>query len=403
MRLFFLVFLLLSAQLAAQPTGWTIEAARDLLAAIEGASAHGLEPEDYGRGRLALALASPDPSAALIVAPDSFRRLATDYSEGRLGRTTRAGWRMSGQEMFPARLDALEREALGRAGIPAVLDQLLPPFGQYKALVTVLAATPEADRETRDLLRVNLERWRWMPRQPGEAHILVNVAAQELVHVRPGLAPHRHRVIVGRPRTPTLQFSSTASGVVLNPPWVVPRSIVRESIGPLIRSSPATARARGYSWSGSGSALSVTQAPGPQNALGHVKIEMPNPYSIFLHDTPNRALFNRKDRALSHGCIRTQDVRDLAARMLEGVAGWDRARIDAVIDTRVTTLVPLERPLPVHIGYFTAEADREGRLLRHPDIYGRDAAILAALNGRHTGKPESEVLADAECRQPARS
>jgi hypothetical protein len=403
MRLVLLLLLLLSAPLAAQSAGWTLEAARELLSAIDGATAHGLEPEDYGRGRLALALAAPDPAGALIIAPDSFRRLATDYAEGRLGSTTRAGWRMEGQEMYPARLDALEREALGVAGVANALGRLLPPFPQYDALVQAFARTPAADRERRDLLRVNLERWRWMPRQPGDAHILVNVAAQDLLHVQPGAGPVRHRVIVGRPRTPTLQFSAVATGVVLNPPWVVPQSIIRASVGPLIRSSPAAARARGYRWTGTGRALSVTQAPGSQNALGHVKIDMPNPYSIFLHDTPNRALFHREARALSHGCIRTEDVRDLAARMLEQVPGWDRTRIDAVIETRVTTLVPLDRPLPVHIGYFTVEVDETRQLIRHDDIYGRDAAILAALDGRRAALPQPERVADAECRQPARS
>lgn len=403
MRPVLLLLLLLFAAVQAAAQGWTVDAARELLSAIEGAAAHGLEPEDYGRGRLALALASADPSAALFVAPDSFRRLATDYSEGRLGRAPRAGWRMAGQEMYPARLDALEREALGGAGVRQVLERLLPPFPQYRLLVAAHAATPASDRERRDLLRVNLERWRWMPRQPGEAHILVNVAAQELYHVRPGAEPVRHRVIVGRPRTPTLQFTAAATGVVLNPPWVVPRSIIRESVGALIRSSPATARARGYSWTGSGGSLSVTQAPGPQNALGHVKIDMPNPYSIFLHDTPNRGLFNRKERTLSHGCIRTEDVRGLAARMLEEVPGWDMGRIDAVIETRKTTVVPLARPLPLHVGYFTAEIGPDAALIRHPDVYDRDAAILAALDGRSAAAPGAETVAETDCRQPARS
>jgi murein L,D-transpeptidase YcbB/YkuD len=403
--LFACLLLVLSPLAPALPaeTGWTVEAARELLAEIDASASHGLDPGAYDRGRLAVALAAPDPSAALLLAPLAFRALAKDYAEGRLGRTRRAGWRMEQQEVYPARLDALERSALGGAGVSATLRGLLPPWPQYERLVTALAATPAEDRATRDLLRVNLERWRWMPRQPGDSYLFVNVPAFELEHVRPGTEPVRHRVIVGRPRTPTLQFSTLATGVVLNPPWVVPQSIIRESVEGLVRNNPASARARGYSWTGSGAALSVTQAPGPNNALGQVKIDMPNPHSIFLHDTPNRALFARTNRALSHGCVRTEHVRDLAARMLEGTPGFDRDAIDRVIETGVTTRAPLDRPVPVHIGYLTAEVGEDGALRRWPDIYGRDAAILAALGGS-TARPSPEAaLADPECRQAAMS
>ena len=382
MRRFLIMLLLcLSPPLAAEPSLWTERPARELLAAIDSAAAHGLDPEDYGRARLALALAAPDPAQVAGHAAAGFRALATDLAGGRVSRSARAGWHMEGQPMTPARLDALERDALAGTGVAAVLEGLLPPYPQYRALARRYAATPADETATRDLLRVNLERWRWMPRHPGPSHLLVNVAAQELIHLREGMEPVRHRVIVGRPRTPTLQFSALATGVVLNPPWVVPQSIIRESVGALIRTSPAAARARGFSWTGSGAGLVVTQAPGPNNALGEVKIDMPNPHGMFLHDTPNRALFARRERALSHGCIRTEGIRALAARMLEGTPGWDPARIDAVIATRRTTVVPLARPLPAHIGYFAAEALPDGRLLRHADIYGRDAAILAALGG----------------------
>jgi murein L,D-transpeptidase YcbB/YkuD len=124
----------------------------------------------------------------------------------------------------------------------------------------------------------------------------------------------------------------------------------------------------------------VRQPPGPRNALGRLKIEMPNQWAIYLHDTPAQSLFDRPVRAFSHGCIRTQYVRDFAADLLEQTGGWDRAAIDAAIGRGQTRTISLATPVPVYIAYFTAAATTDGNIVTYPDIYGRDAPVRQALN-----------------------
>jgi murein L,D-transpeptidase YcbB/YkuD len=133
----------------------------------------------------------------------------------------------------------------------------------------------------------------------------------------------------------------------------------------------------------------VRQPPGPRNALGRLKIEMSNPYAIYLHDTPAQNLFTRPVRAFSHGCIRTQYVRDFAADLLAATGAWDRARIDSKIASGDTVTVPLDRPVPVYIAYFTAAATTDGNIVTYPDIYGRDAPIRQALNRGSDGTQQA--------------
>lgn len=207
-----------------------------------------------------------------------------------------------------------------------------------------------------------------MPCAPDAARILVNVPAFEPVHQMPRRTPQGHRGIVGRPRAPTSRFSALATAVVPNPPWMVPQSIIGEPVGRRIRRPKAAARAPGFVWSGSGRDLSVTQQPGPKNALGQATIDMPDPYDIFLHDTPNRQLFARRERALSHGCVRTEGIRDLGAAASGRSARLGPGASDATIGSPVATRVPLARPAPAVIGCFIAEVAPDGRLLRHPHI-----------------------------------
>src|SRR5690606_6352977 len=139
-----------------------------------------------------------------------------------------------------------------------------------------------------------------------------------------------------------------------------PQSIVAESVGKLVRSSPDVARARGYTWSvDKAGKLQVTQRPGPQNALGQMKLDMPNPYSVFVHDTSNKDLFNEDRRTFSHGCVRAENPLDLAATLLAG-AGWTRAAIDQALDARQTKRVPLDEPVPIYMVYMTAAVGADG-------------------------------------------
>jgi len=122
----------------------------------------------------------------------------------------------------------------------------------------------------------------------------------------------------------------------------------------------------------------VVQQPGPGNALGQMKIDMPNPLAIFLHDTPSKALFEREERTFSHGCVRTDQPFDLAVKMLAGTE-WTRARIDETVAAGKTVTAQLPAPIPVYVVYLTARADANGRLNRFDDVYGLDGAIAGAL------------------------
>lgn len=238
------------------------------------------------------------------------------------------------------------------------------PIHPYRAAVEA-AYGAEADPARQAILASNLTRWRALPAQLGQRHLIVNVPQQEVVLWENGVPVARWTAIVGRPRTPTVSFSTEITGVNLNPWWYVPQSIVRESVGALVRNNPAEARRRGYVASGG----SYRQRPGPGNALGRMKLVMPNSHAIYLHDTPARHLFDRQARAFSHGCIRVQDAMEFAARL----AGMSRAELEAIAANGQTRTVPLVAPIPVHITYFTAVPGQADQLRYLDDIYGRDS------------------------------
>ena len=369
--------------------GWTLQAAGELAAAIDAAGAEGLDPARYGSGALWTAIGAGDMEAVERLAPPAFRSLASDFALGAAPESARLRWHL-GPAAGPGLVERKMEEALAGAGVSATLRGLLPVHPQYAALKAALAETPEQDARRRAALRVNLDRWRWLPRALGADHLLVNVPEFTLHHVEGGQVIATHRVIVGKPKTPTPQLAATVSGVILNPEWVIPASIQAEGIGRQVATNPAAARARGYVKTATG----ITQMPGPNNALGQMKLRMPNPYSIYLHDTPAKTLFARNPRAFSHGCIRTQYPFDLAERLLKG-SDWTRARIDAAVaEGRTTADIDIPRPIPVYILYFTAWAGEDGKVTILDDLYGRDAPVRAALG--LSGKPrEVAVKADS--------
>ena len=263
--------------------------------------------------------------------------------------------------------------SLARPFLDLVLDFQRHPH--YWALHA--ARRTEEDPGRRQSLTINLARWLEMPNDLGPRYILVNIPAFELTFWDNGEIVDRRPIIVGTTNTPTPELTATVSGVVLNPWWEIPASIVRESVGALVRNRPGVARARGYVVQNG----RYRQRPGPGNALGQMKLVMPNPQSIGLHDTPNQDLFTRPVRVFSHGCIRVSDALDFATIILERDAGWDRARVDQAIASGRTQIVDLTQPMPVYIVYHTADLDAEGTVRFHPDIYGRDrSGNVAALD-----------------------
>jgi murein L,D-transpeptidase YcbB/YkuD len=359
--------------LTSQPqAAWRAETARELLLYIQRIGQEGLNPADYSPDRLRAAIAAGDEAQLTQVASPIFVKLTADLSGGSVRGRSRVDWHMTDSTLDPASQQRLLGQVTRGGGVGAALDALLPTHPQYAGLKRALAATPESETARRDLIRTNMERWRWLPRSLGARHVLVNVPAFTAALVEDGRVLARHRTVVGARRTPTPQLNATITAVTMNPWWNVPQSIIRENGGRFGGGYQVTR--------GAGGGISVRQPPGPRNALGRLKIEMQNEHAIYLHDTPSQSLFGRPVRAFSHGCIRTQNVRDFAALLLAPTGQWGRGQIDRTIDTGRTQSARLAAPVPVYIAYFTAAATSDGDIVTYGDIYGRDAPIRQALN-----------------------
>ena len=359
---------------------WDRGDATALLEAIDDARLEGLDPADYDAAGVRRAIASGDAKQLAAVSTRVGLKLAGDLLQGHVRGRARVGWHIAGPVASEPALAALLARAAAGNRVGAALAELLPQHAEYRALRNALVATPPSDAARVRSLRVNLERWRWMPRELGSRHILVNVPGFALKLVDRDRIVDERAVIVGKPTTPTPQFGGTVTGVVLSPWWEVPKSIVNESIGNLVLRQPARAKAQGYVMTRlDGGGIRVRQAPGPQNALGQMKLVMPNPFNVYLHDTPAKARFDESMRTFSHGCIRVKGAVDFAALLLESDPDWDRARIDRVLQSRRTTTATLGKPLPVWIGYFTVATAADGHLTFFADPYNRDAPVWKAL------------------------
>lgn len=242
-----------------------------------------------------------------------------------------------------------------------------------------LSAPSLEQRET--ALIVNMERWRWLPRDLGARHIMVNVPEFRLRLVEEGKVIHQARVIVGKKRTQTPIFSENMKYLVVNPTWTVPPSIVKKEILPALAKDPSYAARKGYRITRSGNRIKVQQPPGSSNALGRVKFMFPNAHAVYLHDTPSKKLFSASERAFSHGCVRVDKPFELAGKIMEAEGSWTEKKLRGLIGNKERYL-NLSRPLPVHLTYFTLAVDKKGELQTFGDLYGLDGKVRAALKHR---------------------
>ncbi|MBF0561596.1 MAG: L,D-transpeptidase family protein, partial [Alphaproteobacteria bacterium] len=232
--------------------------------------------------------------------------------------------------------------------------------------------------------------------------ILVNIAGYELEVVAAGNVVMNMKVVVGQTKRQTPVFSSTMTHIILNPVWHVPRHLAIADVLPKLKHDPAYITKMGMrlysvdaahltevnpaniSWGDLGQShfpYRLHQNPGSKNALGRIKFLLPNPYDIYLHDTPHRELFSKSNRSASSGCIRLEKPRELATYLLQDRPEWSREKIDAVINRGRTETVPLKTPLPVHLMYRTAWSDSNGRVYFRQDIYERDKVLAKVLFG----------------------
>ena len=240
-------------------------------------------------------------------------------------------------------------------------------------------------------LRLNLERWRWLARDLQASGVLVNVAAAQLAYYQDFAAVWQTRTQVGRAARPTPLLKSQITRLTLNPTWTVPPTILREDKLPEIRRDLAfldkhnlrvldregrVLDANTIDWNNPGS-IQLRQDAGAHNPLGQVAIRFPNPFSVYLHDTPSQQLFGKGPRAFSSGCVRVEAVMQLVDLLLTPA---ERERVTSLLASGRTHEFRLSTPLPIILAYWTAEVDGAGQLHYAPDIYARDQALLAALD-----------------------
>lgn len=254
----------------------------------------------------------------------------------------------------------------------------LEPDGVYGADVVRELNVPISTRILQ--VRLGLERLRWLPDEFTGRRVGVNLADFRVYVLDDDVVTFETRAVVGKEFHETPMFSATMTYVVINPYWNVPTSIARNEILPKIKKDPDYLTRNHMEVNGS----TVRQLPGPWNSLGRYKFIFPNVHNVYLHDTPSKALFDRAQRAYSHGCVRVDNPAGLAAVLLGG-QGWTPERVASAVETGVETVVTLDVPIPVHISYITAFMDLHGELNYRRDVYGRDRKLIAALERRGAG------------------
>ena len=288
------------------------------------------------------------------------------------------------REVYTPRLVAAVKAFQRQRGLEP--DGVLGP-----ATRAALQRSPEQDLQQ---LRANLQRWRWLPRDLGERYLLVRTGAYTMTLVEQDQAVQQYQIISGRPNRPTLSFAADLDHVTLNPTWTVPFRLAVEDLLPKQRRDESyfahhqievlqqvegrwqVVASEGINWdelSRRNFPYLLRQRPGPSNSLGRIRFGMSNPYSIYLHDTPQRGLFASSERAFSSGCIRVDGIRKLAQRLV------GERSLEPVLASMKTRTLRLERPLPVYLVYLTLWVDEQNQVHFHPDVYGLDGALLQAL------------------------
>lgn len=225
-----------------------------------------------------------------------------------------------------------------------------------------------------ETLLINLERMRWMPEHAKGRSVLVNIPEFRLHAWNANDTAFTMNVVVGKEANGTLLFASTLNNVVFSPYWNVPRSIVKNELLPAMEKNKDYLKEKNMEITGEENGLPVIrQLPGEGNALGKVKFLFPNAFNIYFHDSPEKHLFNKEDRAYSHGCIRLADPVKMARFCLEGMNEWDDQKINTAMNSGEEKYIKMKNPVQVQIAYYTAWVDEKGMLNFRNDIYGHDA------------------------------
>lgn len=274
----------------------------------------------------------------------------------------------------------------------------LEPDGIVGRDTLAALAVPVEDRVRQIVL--NMERWRWVPRDLGRRHLLVNIPDYKLRLFENSKVVMEMRIVAGKSYTATPVFSGTMTSLELNPYWNIPHRIAVEEILPKVRTDPGYLAKRSIkvfsSWRNDALEIDpatvdwnklddrdflfkLRQDPGPLNPLGRVKFMFPNRFAVYLHDTPSTEMFRNSSRDFSHGCIRLEEPIGMAAYLLRDNPRWTRQKITEAIDSGEKVIIPLDEPIPVHILYRTAWVDDKETIHFRDDVYERDNRLEMAL------------------------
>ena len=380
------------------PPIWAPQDVQELLTFIQSVGAEGLDPRDYDPAGLTAALASRNPMAISQAASDRFNRLADDLALGHVRGNDRVGWsivdpdlgtKRKDQPLRPdqlARLDQIMRTAVAQHNVTATLAGLLPKHPQYAMLKKALAITPATETSKINRIRLNLDRWRWLPRDLGDRYIIANVPAYTAALVENGDTISRHYAVAGKVTTPTPQLSAIATGVILNPWWEVPKSIEPEVRG---KAGYVAGQGQGRQ----GPALAPAAGAEQRARQGQVRDVQP------AGDLPPR--HQRQEQVQQpHARVQPrlhphrQDHRpgdDPADPGRDRVDARKRCRRRSPAARRVQANFP--KPLPVYIIYMSSAATVDGRIIDYPDVYSRDAKAIAALLDTKTGGAATRTAA----------
>ena len=369
--------------------------AESLMKALLRAGDHGLDPELFHADLLQSAATLPMLDRDLLLS-NAFLSYADALARGVMPIEHRT---RDDEVLTPEPIDvaAVLDAAIDSPDPAAVIGGLAPTTPTYRLLrqaLQVLRAgkldvgRPVGGKTATSRLReieVNLERERWLPRNPPADRVWVNVADARLVLYRDDQPVFSTRVIIGQTdrRNQSPEFQASIGGVLFNPPWTIPQDIATEEILPKASNDPDYLARHNMVMLPNGS---LQQLAGANSGLGQLMFEMNNRFDVYLHDTPSKALFSRDDRRISHGCIRVENPQKLAALLMQQPLD----AIEQTIATGNTTRSDLPKPVPVFVAYETAFADVDGRLQFRPDIYGRDAEIWQYLH------PQGRVVAERE-------
>lgn len=364
--------------------------ARRLRDAVLRSGDHGLDPGLFHGAALGELGAALSPVERDLLLSDALLSYADALSRGAMPIEDR----VDDEDLTPEPVDVVAalNAAIAEPDPAKVIEALAPSSPEYRAMRRAYAEhraiaggaptargkpdrpAPErtaAERRARQLA-INLERLRWLPRHMPADRIVVNAAIARLQLFRADRPVFTTRVVVGEIDKQTPEFQSTINDVLFNPPWNIPRSIAQTEILPKLASDPGYLNSHHMRFRSNGS---IQQEAGPYSSLGRLKFEMNDRYDVYLHDTPTKSLFQSAARMMSHGCVRVENPRALAAMLL----GQTPEAIDKGIAAGHTSRRALPAPMPVFIEYQTTYVETDGSIQFRADPYERDDEIWRHL------------------------